>query len=215
LLLAFLGCFAPPPSPLPPSLFFACKVYFRYLLLNGRKHYSNIFTSQQTWLLFSIQLLFITVQGVGLFCLGTDVNFNQAMFMAVNTRHAGFTAVNLNDQNSGILVLFLAMMFLAPTPFVVVLRSSDKETAKTRDRSGSVLIASDLATLAAGSEGSGEGAAGALRPVLEGRLEDDNGDDDDGADDGDDNGDNDDDGDSGDGGCGSPRGGGAGGSGIG
>jgi Trk-type K+ transport system membrane component len=33
------------------------KIYFRYLLLNGRSHYTHLFTSQQTWLLFSIQQL--------------------------------------------------------------------------------------------------------------------------------------------------------------
>lgn len=55
------------------------------------------------------------------------MNNNQAVFMSVNTRHAGFSAVNLDDQNAGILVLFLAMMFLAPTPFAVVVQSSDKE----------------------------------------------------------------------------------------
>ena len=91
------------------------KVCFRYILVNGRKHYSCIFTSQQTWLLFCVQLLFIFAQTLCLCVLGNEVNTSQALFMAITTRHTGFTAVDLASQNSGILVLFLAMMFLAPT----------------------------------------------------------------------------------------------------
>lgn len=67
------------------------------------------------------------------------MNNNQAIFMSVNTRHAGFSSVDLDSQNSGILVLFLAMMFLAPTPFVVVLKYSAKQQDQQRlERSMSV-----------------------------------------------------------------------------
>ena len=59
--------------------------------------------------------------------MGTDVNRNQAVFESINTRHAGFTAVRLEEQNAGILVLFLVMMFLAPTPFVVVLHRTETD----------------------------------------------------------------------------------------
>jgi len=59
--------------------------------------------------------------------------------MSVNTRHAGFTAVNLDEQNAGILILFLAMMFLAPTPFVVVLkRSAQEQDTQRLERSMSI-----------------------------------------------------------------------------
>jgi len=100
------------------------KVYFRYLILNGRSHYASLFSSQQTWLLLALQLTFLSVQTAAVWGLGSNVNFNQAFFMSVNTRHAGFSAVDLGQQNAGVLVLFLGMMFLAPTPFVVVLQQS-------------------------------------------------------------------------------------------
>jgi hypothetical protein len=71
--------------------------------------------------------------------LYAGVNINQAIFMSVNTRHAGFTAVNLDEQNAGILILFLAMMFLAPTPFVVVLkRSAQEQDTQRLERSMSI-----------------------------------------------------------------------------
>jgi hypothetical protein len=89
-----------------------------------------LFTSQQTWLLFTLQFCFISVQSVFLSALGSDVNNNQAVFMSINTRHAGFSSVDLSTQNAGILVFFLAMMSLAPTPFVVVLQRSGKESSK-------------------------------------------------------------------------------------
>jgi len=104
------------------------KVYFRYLLLNGRSHYTHLFTSQQTWLLVTLQFFFIVVQSVFFSLLGTDVNNNQAVFVSINTRHAGFSSVDLSTQNAGILVFFLAMMSLAPTPFVVVLQRSEQES---------------------------------------------------------------------------------------
>ena len=103
------------------------KIYFRYLLLNGRSHYAYLFTSQQTWLLFSFQLLFLFSQGICVRFIGKGVNLNQAVFMSINTRHSGFSAIELEEQNAAILVLFLFCMFLAPTPFVVVLRRSLSE----------------------------------------------------------------------------------------
>jgi hypothetical protein len=103
------------------------KVYFRYLLINGRQHYPRLFTSQETWLLLAVQVLFLIFQSLCLVHMGTDVNRNQAVFESINTRHAGFTAVRLEEQNAGILVLFLVMMFLAPTPFVVVLHRTETD----------------------------------------------------------------------------------------
>ena len=109
------------------------KVYFRYRLINGRNHYTHLFTSQQTWLLLSLQAMFTCFQAVCLRWLGDGVNDSEAVFTSINTRHAGFDAVNLGEQNAGILVLFLAMMFLAPTPFAVVLQRSDREATKPKD----------------------------------------------------------------------------------
>jgi hypothetical protein len=40
------------------------KVYFRYLLMAGRNHYSHLFTSQQTWTLVSLQFFFLFTQSV-------------------------------------------------------------------------------------------------------------------------------------------------------
>ena len=118
------------------------KIYFRYLLLNGRSHYSYLFTSQQTWLLFSFQFLFLFSQGICLRFIGKGVNMSQAVFMSINTRHSGFSALELEEQNAAILVLFLFCMFLAPTPFVVVLRRSLSEQS-TRNQ----VLVSDVASI--------------------------------------------------------------------
>lgn len=114
------------------------KVYFRYLLMAGRNHYTHLFTSQQTWTLVTLQLCFLLFQTVVGRILGTKVNLNQAFFMSVNTRHAGFSSVDLGRQNSGILVLWAMMMFLAPTPFVVVLKKSAKEQDQRLEQSMSL-----------------------------------------------------------------------------
>ena len=112
-----------------PPLFWISRNFKRnrYLLINGRSHYARLFTSQETWLLFFIQVLFLSFQSLCLRHLGTDVNNNQAVFESINTRHSGFSAVRLQRQNAGILVLFLVMMFLAPSPFVVVLHRTERD----------------------------------------------------------------------------------------
>jgi hypothetical protein len=62
------------------------KVYFRYLLINGRSHYTHLFTSQQTWLLLTIQFFFITFQSVAMVYLGnTNVTANQVIPACENT----------------------------------------------------------------------------------------------------------------------------------
>lgn len=110
------------------------KVYFRYLLLHGRKLYSNLFSSQATWLLVATQLALISLQvGVTLIVSHNDKSFSHrapaarldiAAFQAVNTRHAGIAAVNLASLHGGTLVMQMAMMWLAPVPVVAALRSS-------------------------------------------------------------------------------------------
>lgn len=82
------------------------KVCCRHLLTHGRRYYTHLFTSQHTWLLFTLQLGCTAAQAVFLCALGTGVNRNQAVFMSINARHAGFSSVDLRTQNAGILVLF-------------------------------------------------------------------------------------------------------------
>uniref|UniRef100_A0A7S1XRX3 ZC3H15/TMA46 family C-terminal domain-containing protein n=2 Tax=Phaeomonas parva TaxID=124430 RepID=A0A7S1XRX3_9STRA len=119
------------------------KVYFRYLLLNGRDIYSNIFVSQQTWILLITQLSLITVQLVITQASSAHLDvyedtdfggrFAISFFEAVNTRHAGLTVFNLTEMDPSVLVLYLLMMFLAPVPFMVVLRSSTNATLDNTD----------------------------------------------------------------------------------
>lgn len=91
------------------------QVYFRYLILNGRAHYPHLFTSQQTWLLVTLQLAMVAVQLACFLALGSGMSAAQAAFMATTTRHAGFVALNLNRQSTAVLLLLLLVMFLAPT----------------------------------------------------------------------------------------------------
>ncbi|KAJ8600330.1 hypothetical protein CTAYLR_000649 [Chrysophaeum taylorii] len=124
------------------------KVYFRYLLLHGRKLYSSLFSSQATWLLVATQLALISIQiGVTLIASRDDSGFrdrsgpgrlNVAAFEAVNTRHAGITAVDVRTLHGATLTMQMAMMWLAPVPFVVALQSSvyGREPEPRRYRAG-------------------------------------------------------------------------------
>ena len=101
------------------------KVYFRYLLLNGRHLYSNLFGSQQTWLLLLQQLLLVTVQVIfTVWLTPRHPTFSVALFEAVNVRHAGFNAIPLPDLSSGILIMFVSFMYLAPMPYIAMLKAS-------------------------------------------------------------------------------------------
>jgi len=101
------------------------KVYFRYLLLNGRHLYSNLFGSQQTWLLLLQQLLLVTIQVIfTVWLTPRHPTFNVALFEAVNVRHAGFNAIPLPDLSSGILIMFVSFMYLAPMPYIAMLKAS-------------------------------------------------------------------------------------------
>ena len=118
------------------------KVYFRYLLINGRNHYAHLFTSQQTWLLLTLQVIFITAQSLALRHLGdASITTNQAVFESINTRHAGFGAVDLASENAGVLILMLAMMALAPTPFMLVLQRSHAEAETTKLAAAAAAVA--------------------------------------------------------------------------
>ena len=118
------------------------KVYFRYLLLHGRRLYTNLFSSQANWLLVATQVaLFLSQVVVTLVVSRNDPGFrktnsfttrlNFAAFLAVNCRHAGITPVDLKQLHGATLVLMLAMMWLAPVPFVVALRSSSRKVRTT------------------------------------------------------------------------------------
>lgn len=48
------------------------KVYFRYLLMAGRNHYTHLFTSQQTWTLVTLQVFFLFFQTLVVRYLGTS-----------------------------------------------------------------------------------------------------------------------------------------------
>lgn len=121
------------------------KVYLRYLLLHGRKLYSHMFSSQATWLLVATQLALISLQvTVTLLVSRNDKSFrgrqgasriDLAAFQAVNTRHAGITAVNIATLHGGTLVLQMAMMWLAPVPLVAALsKSSEIYTTQSQKR---------------------------------------------------------------------------------
>lgn len=110
------------------------KVYFRYLLLHGRKLYSSLFSSQATWMLVATQLALVSLQiAVTLALSRHDRGFrgqsaaarlDVAAFLALNTRHAGIAPVDLRALHGGTLVMQMAMMWLAPVPHVAALRST-------------------------------------------------------------------------------------------
>eukprot|EP01062_Namystynia_karyoxenos_P070133 TRINITY_DN65507_c0_g1_i1.p1 TRINITY_DN65507_c0_g1~~TRINITY_DN65507_c0_g1_i1.p1 ORF type:complete len:881 (+),score=258.43 TRINITY_DN65507_c0_g1_i1:105-2645(+) len=134
------------------------KIYFRYLLLNGRTLYTGIFGSQQTWVLLVTQVLLMAYQiAVTLAVSWGDPAFESftpgqkvsvAWFEAIQTRHAGMTTINLGldsgDDRGRVspatIVTYLMMMFLAPVPFLAVLGSTmpdftnDSMRARMRDR---------------------------------------------------------------------------------
>ena len=103
------------------------KVYLRYLLLNGRHLYSSLFGSQQTWLLLIQQGLLIFTQIFMTMVLSSsyDPSFENALFRSVNARHAGFSVAPMSAMNSGVLIMILSFMYLAPAPYISMLKSSD------------------------------------------------------------------------------------------
>eukprot|EP00633_Aureoumbra_lagunensis_P008369 CAMPEP_0197315384 /NCGR_PEP_ID=MMETSP0891-20130614/38020_1 /TAXON_ID=44058 ORGANISM="Aureoumbra lagunensis, Strain CCMP1510" /NCGR_SAMPLE_ID=MMETSP0891 /ASSEMBLY_ACC=CAM_ASM_000534 /LENGTH=386 /DNA_ID=CAMNT_0042804307 /DNA_START=1101 /DNA_END=2261 /DNA_ORIENTATION=+ len=63
--------------------------------------------------------------------------FDVASFEAINCRHAGMTAIDLKSLHGATLLLMLLMMWLAPVPFVVALRSTS-QTKPTTNRVSSI-----------------------------------------------------------------------------
>ena len=101
------------------------KVYFRYLLLNGRHLYSNLFGSQQTWLLLLQQVALILIQvSFTVWMTPRHPTISIALFEAVNVRHAGFSVIPLPDLSAGILIMFISFMYLAPMPYIAMLKST-------------------------------------------------------------------------------------------
>ena len=96
------------------------KIYYRYLLLNGRHLYTHLFGSQQTWLLLLQQLTLISLQVAITIGLSGNhlsgnrharIGFQDAFFEAVNVRHAGFNSIaNLADVSAGVLIVFIVFM---------------------------------------------------------------------------------------------------------
>ena len=116
------------------------KIYLRYLLIHGRRLTPCLFSSQQNWFLVAVQLAMFVFQLVVSLSLNWNCvaykgynfsdKFNVAAFEAINSRHAGMTAVPLSGLQAASLMLLLIMMYLAPVPFVVVLRNSNPSHAR-------------------------------------------------------------------------------------
>lgn len=110
------------------------KIFYRYLLLHGRECYSCLFVSQQTWLLLSMQFGLFALQIAATLMLSWGDEGYRGMwygrklglaaFEAINTRHAGSTALELDKLRGGTLLVQLLNMWLAPVPYVVVLRTT-------------------------------------------------------------------------------------------
>jgi hypothetical protein len=133
------------------------KIFYRYLLLHGRECYSCLFVSQQTWLLLLFQFTLFGLQicatlglswrDTGYRDLWSGRRVGLAAFEAIMTRHAGATALELDKLHGGTLLIQLLNMWLAPVPYVVVLRTTnallrgnikrtrDDEAARSREHS--------------------------------------------------------------------------------
>ena len=77
-------------------------------------------------MLFIQQFSLIAVQ----ICLTTGLTssptptFSSALFESINVRHAGFDCIDLSTLSSGVLLVFMIMMYLAPAPHISALKSS-------------------------------------------------------------------------------------------
>lgn len=110
----------------------------RYLLLNGRNIYPNLFALQETWVLFVIQVGLTVLQTLLTLTFASrdhtreELGFPSAFFQSINTRHAGMASFSMANVDAATLLLYLLMMFLAPSPFVAVLQRSDQIQLATR-----------------------------------------------------------------------------------
>ena len=113
------------------------RIYAQHLLLNGRRLYSGLLSQQQTTFLVLTQLTLFLLQVI-FHHASSPSDFHsdqQAAYMAVQTRHAGFQTVDLNTYEVNVIILFNVCMVLAPTPHRLSVRDASSETRKGRKHS--------------------------------------------------------------------------------
>eukprot|EP01050_Picozoa_sp_SAG11_P002062 SAG11_NODE_100_length_16863_cov_12.374911_4_plen_430_part_00 len=90
----------------------------RYLLLNGRNIYPNLFGMQETCVLIVVQSSLIIVQTLLTLLFASHdhtrepLGLSSAFFQSVNTRHAGMASFSMSKVDAATLLLYLLMMFL-------------------------------------------------------------------------------------------------------
>ena len=113
------------------------RIYAQHLLLSGRRLYSGLLSQQQTTFLVLTQLTLFLLQVI-FHHASSPSDFHsdqQAAYMAVQTRHAGFQTVDLNTYEVNVIILFNVCMVLAPTPHRLSVRDASSETRKDRKHS--------------------------------------------------------------------------------
>ncbi|KAK4505853.1 hypothetical protein PRZ48_003818 [Zasmidium cellare] len=117
----------------------------RYLLAHPRRCYTLLFSARDTGILLGIILSLIGVDCLVILLLdlsnaalthySAGVNNTKTMlpvlvrliaifFQAVNTRHTGSSIFNLAEANPGVIVMLIGMMFIAPYPLAMSVRTS-------------------------------------------------------------------------------------------
>ncbi len=87
-----------------------------------------MFPSRVSWMLLATHVfVFMAQMSIMLILDDPNAELNEssfAAFMAVQTRHAGFSIVNLARLHAGSLLVFCFCMFTSPTPLVIALENS-------------------------------------------------------------------------------------------
>lgn len=133
-----------------------------------------MFGSQQTWLLLIQQIMLISIQVV-FECFGTvrKPSLSVAIFESINVRHAGFNSIPLSQIYSGLLIMFISFMYLAPMPYIAMLRSSMVQVPNNGQSIGESFMGAISSSFLGGSEDSttllnglgGDGAASVETPA--------------------------------------------------
>ena len=90
------------------------------------------------WVLFVIQVGLIVLHTLLTLTFASrdhtreELGFPSAFFQSINTLHAGMASFSMANVDAATLLLYLLMMFLAPSPFVAVLQRSDQIQLATR-----------------------------------------------------------------------------------